>query len=51
MKYIDEYRDGGLARSIAASIAKEAVSGRHYKFMEFCGGHTHACLLYTSRCV
>ena len=46
MKYIDEYRDGGLARSIAATIAKEAVSGRHYKFMEFCGGHTHAISRY-----
>ena len=46
MKYIDEYRDGGLARSIAATIAREAVSGRHYKFMEFCGGHTHAISRY-----
>jgi hydrogenase expression/formation protein HypD len=46
MKYIDEYRDGTLARSIAASIAAEAVPGRHYQFMEFCGGHTHAISRY-----
>jgi hydrogenase expression/formation protein HypD len=46
MKYIDEYRDGALARSMAATIAREAAPGRHYKFMEFCGGHTHAISRY-----
>ena len=46
MKYIDEYRDGGLARAIAVTIANEAVPDRHYKFMEFCGGHTHAISRY-----
>lgn len=46
MKYIDEYRDGALARGIAATIAREAAPGRHYKFMEFCGGHTHAISRY-----
>ena len=46
MKYIDEYRDGALARSIAATIAAEAEPGRHYQFMEFCGGHTHAISRY-----
>jgi hydrogenase expression/formation protein HypD len=46
MKYIDEYRDGALARSIAATIAREAVPDRHYKLMEFCGGHTHAISRY-----
>jgi hydrogenase expression/formation protein HypD len=46
MKYIDEYRDGDLARGIAATIAAEARPGRHYKFMEFCGGHTHAISRY-----
>jgi len=46
MKYIDEYRDGGLARSIAATIAREADPGRHYQFMEFCGGHTHTISRY-----
>ena len=46
MKHIDEYRDGSLARSMAAVIADEAVSGRDYRFMEFCGGHTHAISRY-----
>ena len=46
MKYIDEYRDGTLARAIAASIASEAAPGRNYQFMEFCGGHTHAISRY-----
>jgi hydrogenase expression/formation protein HypD len=46
MKHIDEYRDGDLARSIAAVIAYEAQAGRQYRFMEFCGGHTHAISRY-----
>ena len=37
MKHIDEYRNGALARDIAARIAQDAVPGRHYQFMEFCG--------------
>ena len=46
MKYIDEYRDGELARRIAARIAAEADPQRQYRFMEFCGGHTHAISRY-----
>lgn len=46
MKYIDEYRDGDLARHIAKCIESEAQSGRQYNFMEFCGGHTHAISRY-----
>jgi hydrogenase expression/formation protein HypD len=46
MKHIDEYRDGILARAIAATIADEADAGRLYQFMEFCGGHTHAISRY-----
>ncbi len=46
MKYIDEYRDGDLARAIADTIAREAVPDRTYRFMEFCGGHTHAISRY-----
>jgi hydrogenase expression/formation protein HypD len=46
MKHIDEYRDGNLARAMAVTIAREAVPGRHYQFMEFCGGHTHAISRY-----
>jgi hydrogenase expression/formation protein HypD len=46
VKYIDEFRDGELAKSIAASIAAEADKARSYAFMEFCGGHTHAISRY-----
>lgn len=42
MKYVDEFRDGQLARGLAASIRQAAGPGRTYRFMEFCGGHTHA---------
>jgi len=46
MKYVDEYRDGELAKSIAATIAAEARPERVYRLMEFCGGHTHAISRY-----
>jgi len=46
VKYIDEFRDGGLARGLAAAIAREARAQRRYRLMEFCGGHTHAISRY-----
>ena len=46
MKYVDEYRDGKLARAIADTIAREADPAKTYHFMEFCGGHTHAISRY-----
>ncbi len=46
MKYIDEYRDGELARQIAERIHQAARPGQEYRFMEFCGGHTHAISRY-----
>ena len=46
MKYIDEYRDGDIAKNIGASIQREANPKRRYHFMEFCGGHTHAISRY-----
>jgi hydrogenase expression/formation protein HypD len=46
MKYIDEFRDGALAKILAGKIAKLAQPGRRYSFMEFCGGHTHAISRY-----
>ncbi|PPQ38409.1 Hydrogenase maturation protein HypD [Rhodoblastus acidophilus] len=46
MKYVDEYRDGKLARGIAATIAREVRPDHLYRFMEFCGGHTHAIARY-----
>jgi hydrogenase expression/formation protein HypD len=46
MKYIEEFRDPTLARNLAASIKAEADPARTYRFMEFCGGHTHAIARY-----
>ena len=46
MKYIDEFRDGDLARTLASAIAREARHDRTYHLMEFCGGHTHAISRY-----
>jgi hydrogenase expression/formation protein HypD len=46
MKYIDEFRNGDLARHIAQRIQAEVQPGRQYRFMEFCGGHTHAISRY-----
>ena len=46
MKYVDEFRDGELARRIAERIAAEVRPDRRYSFMEFCGGHTHAIARY-----
>jgi hydrogenase expression/formation protein HypD len=42
MRFVDEYRSGDLARSLAERIAALVEPGRTYKFMEVCGGHTHA---------
>ncbi len=46
MKYIDEFRDGALAKHIAERIAAEVKPDHQYRFMEFCGGHTHAISRY-----
>ena len=46
MKFVDEFRDGGLARVLAGKIERTVESGRRYNFMEFCGGHTHAISRY-----
>ncbi len=46
MKYVDEFRNGELAKNIAAKIAHEALPDRAYRLMEFCGGHTHAISRY-----
>ena len=46
MKYIDEFRDGEVARGLAAAIRREARPERSYHLMEFCGGHTHAISRY-----
>ncbi|MBS1188178.1 MAG: hypD [Burkholderiaceae bacterium] len=46
MKYIDEFRDGKLARALARTIAREVRPDGSYRLMEFCGGHTHAISRY-----
>ena len=46
MKYIDEFRDGEVAKTLATKIAAAVQPGRRYSFMEFCGGHTHAISRY-----
>ncbi|MBF0355189.1 MAG: hydrogenase formation protein HypD [Alphaproteobacteria bacterium] len=46
MKFVDEFRDGDLARGLADAIGREVREGTRYHFMEFCGGHTHAIFRY-----
>ena len=47
VKHVEEYRDGRLARALAMQIFREAATGTaEYRFMEFCGGHTHAISRY-----
>ena len=46
MKYVTEFRDAALARQLAASLQAEVNPERQYRFMEFCGGHTHALARY-----
>jgi len=46
MKYISEFRQQGLAQQLANAIAQTVNPGRHYRLMEFCGGHTHAIFRY-----
>jgi hydrogenase expression/formation protein HypD len=41
MRFVDEFRDRRIARELAAHIARLAGTGREYRFMEVCGGHTH----------
>jgi len=46
MRYVDEFRDGDLARTLAMHIAAEVDPARRYNLMEFCGGHTHTISRY-----
>jgi hydrogenase expression/formation protein HypD len=41
MKFVDEFRDPAAARALLGAIGRLVEDGRHYKFMEVCGGHTH----------
>lgn len=47
MKYIDEFRDPELAQKLLKRITSRST--RPVRFMEFCGGHTHAILRYGLR--
>jgi hydrogenase expression/formation protein HypD len=42
MKYVDEFREAGVIQKAAEEIRRLAGSQRHFRFMEVCGGHTHA---------
>jgi len=42
VKYVDDLRDGRLARALQERIGAEVDPARTYRLMEFCGGHTHA---------
>ena len=42
MKFVDEFRDAGVVTKAADEIRRLAAPGRQYRFMEVCGGHTHA---------
>lgn len=44
MKYLDEYRDGRIARKLAAEIA--ATVTNTWVLMEICGGQTHTIMRY-----
>lgn len=46
MKYIEEFRDADFAKTLADAITTQADSNRHYRLMEFCGGHTHTIHRY-----
>lgn len=46
MKYVSEFRDPAMASALARAIAEAAQPDRSYRFMEFCGGHTHALARY-----
>ncbi len=42
MRYVDEFRDPELITKASEEIYRLADTGKHYRIMEVCGGHTHA---------
>src|ERR1700704_2688795 len=42
MKYVDEFRAPDVIAKASEEIRRLADPQRHYRFMEVCGGHTHA---------
>ena len=47
MKYIQEFRDPHLVKPLVEAI--RSYAGPPLRFMEFCGGHTHAIMRYGIR--
>jgi len=45
MKYLDEFRDGKVARKLSAEI--KSVVSKSWQIMEICGGQTHSILKYS----
>jgi hydrogenase expression/formation protein HypD len=46
MRFVDEFREAELGRTLAREILAAVEPGRHYKLMEVCGGHTHSIYKY-----
>lgn len=44
MKYLNEYRDGKVAQTLAQAIQK--ITTRDWRIMEVCGGQTHAIVKF-----
>ena len=42
MRFVDEFREPELIRRTADEIRRLVDASRQYRFMEVCGGHTHA---------
>jgi hydrogenase expression/formation protein HypD len=42
MRFVDEFRDAALIGNAVEGIGRLNDPARHYRFMEVCGGHTHA---------
>jgi hydrogenase expression/formation protein HypD len=46
MRFVDEFREAELGRTLAREILAAVEPGRRYKVMEVCGGHTHSIYKY-----
>jgi hydrogenase expression/formation protein HypD len=42
MRFVDEFRDPEIIIKTAEEVRRQVDPARHYRFMEVCGGHTHA---------
>src|SRR6266513_2320095 len=46
LRFVDEFRDAEKAQALSGQIAALCEPGRHYSFMEVCGGHTHTIYMH-----